>query len=66
MLARERCVLGDAEAGGCAALAAARATLPSGVLQMVAGAVAALGGGTPRHWPDRRTAGESARTHCEP
>jgi hypothetical protein len=43
MLARERRVLADAEAGGCTALAAAVAALPSGVLQMVADAVAALG-----------------------
>ena len=43
MLARERRVLAVAEAGGCTALAAALATLPSGVLQIVADAVAALG-----------------------
>jgi hypothetical protein len=43
MLARERRVLADAEAGGCTALAAALATLPSGVLQIVADAMAALG-----------------------
>jgi hypothetical protein len=43
MLARERRVLADAEAGGCTALAAALATLPSGVLEIVADAVATLG-----------------------
>ncbi len=43
MLARERRVLADAEAGSCTALAAALATLPSGVLEIVADAVAALG-----------------------
>ena len=43
MLARERRVPANAEAGGCTALAAALATLPSGVLQIVADAVAALG-----------------------
>jgi hypothetical protein len=43
MLARERRVLADAEAGGCTALAAALATLPSGVLEIVADAVEALG-----------------------
>jgi hypothetical protein len=42
MLARERCVLADAETGGCTALAAALATLPSDVLEIVADAVAAL------------------------
>ena len=43
MLARERRALADAEEGGCTALAAALATLPSGLLEMVAEAVAALG-----------------------
>ena len=43
MLARERRALADAEDGGCTALAAALATLPSGLLEMVADAVAALG-----------------------
>ena len=43
MLARERRAQAVAEAGGCTALAAALAALPSGVLQMVADAVAALG-----------------------
>ena len=43
MLARERRAQAVAEAGGCPALAAALAALPSGVLQMVADAVAALG-----------------------
>ncbi len=43
MLARERRALAHAEAGGCTALAAALAMLPSGVLQIVADAVAALG-----------------------
>jgi hypothetical protein len=43
MLARERRILADAEAGGCTALAAALATLPSGVIEIVANAVAALG-----------------------
>jgi hypothetical protein len=43
MLARERRVLEDAEDGGCTALAAALATLPSGVVEIVADAVAALG-----------------------
>jgi hypothetical protein len=66
MLARERRVLADAEAGGCTALAAALATLPSGVLEIVADAVAALDRGTPQHRPDRRTAGESAGARREP
>ncbi len=43
MLARERRVLGDGEAGGCTELAAALCTLPSGLLEMIADAVAALG-----------------------
>ncbi len=43
MLARERRALADAEDGGCTELAAALATLPSGVLAIVADAVAALG-----------------------
>jgi hypothetical protein len=43
MLARERCALADAAAAGCTALAAALATLPSGSLEMVANALAALG-----------------------
>ncbi len=43
MLARERRVLGDAEAGGCTELAAALCTLPSGLLEMIADSVAALG-----------------------
>ena len=43
MLARERRALADAEAGGCTELAAAIATLPSGVFAIVADAVAALG-----------------------
>ena len=43
MLARERRALADSEAGGCTALAAALATLPSGVVEIVANAVAALG-----------------------
>ena len=43
MLARERRVLGGAEAGGCTELAAALCTLPSGLLEMIADAVAALG-----------------------
>ena len=43
MLARERRALADAENGGCTELAAALATLPSGLLEMVADAVAALG-----------------------
>ena len=42
MLARERRVLADAEAGGCTALAAVLAMLPSGVLEIVAKAVVAL------------------------
>jgi hypothetical protein len=43
MLARERRALADAEDGGCTELAAALATLPSGLLEMIADAVAALG-----------------------
>ena len=43
MLASERRIAADAAASGCTALAAALATLPSGVLQIVADAVAALG-----------------------
>ncbi len=43
MLARERHALADAEDGGCTDFAAALATLPSGVVEMVADAVAALG-----------------------
>ncbi len=43
MLARERCCLADAAADGCTALAAALATLPSGSLEKVADALAALG-----------------------
>jgi hypothetical protein len=43
MLARERRALADAEDGGCTELGAALATLPSGSLEMVADAVAALG-----------------------
>jgi predicted component of type VI protein secretion system len=43
MLARERRALADAEDSGCTELAAALATLPSGLLEMVADAVAALG-----------------------
>ena len=43
MLARERRALADAQDGGCTALGAALATLPSGLLEMVADAVAALG-----------------------
>ena len=43
MLARERRALADAEDGGCTELAAALATLPSGLLEIVADAVAALG-----------------------
>ncbi len=54
MLARERRAPADAAAGGCTELAAALATLPSGLLEMVAEAVAVLGcadaGGTPRQW----------------
>ena len=52
MLARERIILADAHDGGCTELAAALATLPSGLLELVADAVVALGhadaGGTPR------------------
>ena len=47
MLARERRVLADAQDGGCTELAGALATLPSGVFQSVAEAVAALGGADP-------------------
>ncbi len=43
MLARERRALADAEDGGCTELAAALAALPSGLLEIVADAVAALG-----------------------
>ena len=43
MLARERRALADAEDGGCSELAAALATLPSGLFESVAPAVAALG-----------------------
>ena len=71
MLARERRALADAEAGGCTALAAALATLPSGVLQMVADAVAALGRGTPfsARLPERRPQANlqqalAASVHC--
>jgi predicted component of type VI protein secretion system len=43
MLARERRWPADTAADGCTELAAALATLPSGLLKMVADAVAALG-----------------------
>jgi hypothetical protein len=43
MLARERRWPADAVPDGCTELAAALATLPSGLLEMVADAVAALG-----------------------
>ena len=43
MLARERRALADDAADGCTELAAALATLPSGVVEIVANAVAALG-----------------------
>ena len=43
MLARERCALADDAADGCTELAATLATLPSGVVEIVADAVAALG-----------------------
>jgi hypothetical protein len=43
MLARERCALADAGDGGCTELAAALATLPSGLLEMIADAMAGLG-----------------------
>ena len=43
MLARERRIPADAAADGCTELAAALATLPSGLLEMVAEAVAVLG-----------------------
>ncbi len=43
MLARERRTLAHAEDGGCTELAAALATLPSGLLEIVADAVVALG-----------------------
>ena len=52
MLARERRAQADAQDGGGTELAAALATLPSGLLEIVADAVAALGcadaGGTLR------------------
>ncbi len=43
MLARERRVPADAAAAGCTALAAALATLPSGLLEQIAAEVVALG-----------------------
>ena len=43
MLARERHWPADTVANGCTELAAALATLPSGLLEMVAEAVVALG-----------------------
>jgi hypothetical protein len=43
ILARERRALAHAEEGGCTELAAALATLPLGLLEIVADAVAALG-----------------------
>jgi hypothetical protein len=43
MLARERRASADAAGDGCTALAAALAVLPSGLLEMVANAVVALG-----------------------
>ncbi len=43
MLARERLSPADAAADGCTELAAALSTLPSGLLEMIADAVAALG-----------------------
>ena len=43
MLARERRWPADTAADGCSKLAAALATLPSGLLEMVADAVAGLG-----------------------
>ena len=43
MLARERRALADDAADGCTELAAALATLPSGVVEMIVNAVAALG-----------------------
>ena len=43
MLARERRAPADDAADGCTELAAALATLPSGLLEMIAHAVAALG-----------------------
>ena len=43
MLARERPAPEDDAADGCTELAASLATLPSGLLAMVADAVAALG-----------------------
>ncbi len=43
MLARERRWPADTVADGCTELATALATLPSGLLEMVADAVAALG-----------------------
>ena len=42
-LARERRTPAHAEDGGCTELAAALATLPSGLLEIVADAVVALG-----------------------
>ncbi len=53
MLARERRALADAEAGGCTEFAAALATLPSGVFESVAEAVAALGRADARGAPRR-------------
>ena len=54
MLARERRATADAAADGCTELAAALATLPSGLLEMVAEAVTALGcEGHFRQLPDR-------------
>ena len=44
MLARERRVLADAEDVGCSKLAASLAALPSRPLELIAEAVAALGG----------------------
>jgi predicted component of type VI protein secretion system len=43
MLARERRAPADVAADGCTELAAALALLPSGLLEMIAEAVAALG-----------------------
>ncbi len=43
MLARERRAPANDAADGCTELAAALATLPSGLLEMIAEAVAALG-----------------------
>jgi hypothetical protein len=56
MLARERPALADAQDGDCTELAAALATLPSGLLEMVADAVVALGHADTRGTP-RRSAG---------